>query len=473
MAWDMAVLMPSGGAEARSEQSGALERMIHERYTSQEFQDAVERASLTAQSEEEIATVRILRREIGQRTRIPSALVARKSKVTSDAYVFWKTAKPKGDFPALRPHLEEIFEIEREVAHLVGTTQEPYDGLLDMFEEGSTTADARRMFDGIKQPIVDLVQEITQNGKPVNDQRLIRDWDQAALTEALRQIVIQIGFDFRKGRLDLAGNAFCGGTSPTDIRMTTRPSEHIKGVLSSSLHEMGHALYEQNMPTAWFQSPLCGGASHALHESQSRLWENIIGRSEPFWQGFFPQMSQAFPFLEELGIHEFVRALNKVQPELIRVGADELTYNLHILIRFELEVELINRRLEVKNLPDAWNQKYQDYLGLTPPHAGLGCIQDVHWQKGLVGYFPTYAMGNLIGAQIWEVLQSEIPETEALMRKRDLAPILGWLTDKIYSKGMLYPPVELVERTVGGPMSPDPWLKYAKHKYSGIYGLSG
>lgn len=473
MSWDQQVLMPPKGAGARGAQTAILSRMAHQKLTSDETLRALEKAEAGAADEEERATVRVVKRQIGTATKLPSELVRRKSEVSNIAYQTWRTAKPISDFEALRPHLEELFEIARETAAYIGYESEPYDALIDLYEEGATTADATAMFEAIKAPIINLVKEIQSDGLPIDDSLLVRDWDQPKLLEVCRKIITQIGFDFDRGRLDMANNAFCGGSSTSDIRMTSRPSEHIKGLLSSSLHEMGHALYEQNSPMRFDRTPLKGGISLGVHESQSRTWENVIGRSLPFWKFFFPQVAETFPFLAPLGAEGFYRGLSKVEPSFIRVGADELTYNLHILVRFELEVELVNRRLEVKDLPEAWNQRYRDYLGINPPNHALGCMQDVHWTRGSSGYFPTYSMGNLIGAQIWKTLTTDLGNTDDLMARGDFAPILGWLVEKVYSKAKLYRPRDLVTRVTGRPMEAGDWLQYAEMKYRSLYGLGG
>jgi carboxypeptidase Taq len=252
--------------------------------------------------------------------------------------------------------------------------------------------------------------------------------------------------------------------------MTTRPSEHIKGIVSSALHEMGHGLYEQGSPTEWNDTPLGGGVSLAVHESQSRLWENVVGRSKGFWTRFLPDLKREFPAID-LDVDGMVLAMNVVCPEFVRVGADELTYNLHILVRFELEVEIISNSISIDQLPEAWNAKYQEYLGITPPTDTLGCLQDVHWSRGSVGYFPTYTFGNLIGLQMWERLREDIPDPDALMAKGDFAPILGWLAERVYRQGKRYAPRDLVTRVTGSRMESDAWLRYAREKYGALYGL--
>ncbi len=472
MNWDRQVLMPPGGAAARTAQVGRLTRMHHELLTSDEMRRLVEDAGReAAPGSDDAATIRVLRRELAVETKLPLSFVERKAKTSSDSYEVWKKAKATSDFALLRPYYEQLFELAREQAELLGYTTHIYDPLIDLYEEGATQAYAAKMFEQIKEPIVELVRRIKEEGQPNDDSLLTSDWDQAKLREFAQSAAATIGFDFERGRLDIAPNAFCGGSTSRDVRMTTRPSEHIKGILSSSLHEMGHGLYEQGSPAEWDRTPLAGGTSLAIHESQSRLWENIIGRSLPFWEHFFPKLQASFPILQSFNAQSFYRAFSKVNPTYIRVGADELTYNLHILVRFELECEILTGAVEVKDLPAAWNAKYSDYLGITPRNEGEGCLQDVHWSRGSVGYFSTYAMGNLIGGQIWAVLNRDIGDVEGLMRAGNFKPILSWLQEKIYSQGQRFAPRDLVRRITGGEMEATPWLAYANGKYRAIYGL--
>jgi len=254
--------------------------------------------------------------------------------------------------------------------------------------------------------------------------------------------------------------------------MTTRASEHVKGVVSSSLHEMGHGLYQQGDRPEWIDSPLSGGASLAIHESQSRLWENIVGRSRPFWAFFYPWLQSCQPQLSGKPLDLFWRGINKVEPTFVRVGSDELSYNLHIIIRFELEVELITGRLATKDLPEAWNEKYRTYLGIVPPNDALGCLQDVHWSRGSVGYFPTYALGNIIGGAVWKALIGDLGDVDHAMERGDFSSILGWLTEKIYSQGQRYTPSELLGRVLPNEPDGSEWLDYARTKYRALYGLT-
>jgi carboxypeptidase Taq len=473
MNWDRQVLMPAGGAAARSAQTTILSRMQHQLLTSDETRRLLENAEKEAEpNSDEAAALRVFRRELDTDSKLPTELVERRARVSGDAYEVWKRARAESDFASMRPYYEEHFKIAREMSHLLDpNAAHPYDPMIDLYEEGAKIGDAQGMFDAIKGPIVNLVKEIGERGVDAPDTFLYGNWDTQTLRNVAQEITDHIGFDYNRGRLDIAPSAFCGGTTRGDIRMTTKPSEHVKGILSSSLHEMGHGVYEQGTPQDWDRTPLAGGISLAVHESQSRMWENIVGRSRAFWTYFLPVLQRGVPALANLDLDTFCRALNKVQPGFIRVGADELTYNLHILVRFEIEVLMITGSIEAKDLPEVWNSKYSEYLGITPPNDGVGVLQDVHWARGSCGYFPTYSMGNLIGAQVWASLKKDLPNVCDLMREGKYEPILGWLQTEIYLQGKRYQPKDLVQRVTGEPMNPKYWLEYATDKFSSIYEL--
>jgi len=475
MSWDQQVLMPSGGTPARTAHLTRLTRLRHELLVSDETQRLIEEAGKEVEpGSNEAASVRVLKRELDQKTKLPLDLVQKKAEVSSAAYGVWKKAKATSDFAAMRPYYEQLFDIARETSErLTQGEAHVYDALLDLYEEDARYEDARLMFQGIKKPISELVQRIREEGTPVDDTPLSKDFDRPRLRQFAQETAAQIGFDFDRGRLDIAPNAFCGGSNRGDIRMTTRASEHFRGIMSSSLHEMGHGLYEQGSPAKWDMTPIAGGTSLAVHESQSRLWENIVGRSRGFWTFFLPRLQAAFPELSDVTADQMWRMMSKVEPTFIRVGSDELTYNMHILVRFELEVEILTGQVQVKDLPEAWNAKYQAYLGITPPNDGLGCLQDVHWSRGSIGYFSTYAMGNLIGGAVWANLCAELGHVESDMSGGDFSGILGWLQDRIYTKGKLFKPRALVESITGGYLDPEPWLSYAKRKYADVYQLPG
>jgi carboxypeptidase Taq len=471
--WDRQVLMPPKGAAARTEHVARITMMEHSLWVADETQALLDKAQAeTDPKTVDGAKLRVLRREHTLRSALPAEMVERRSRLSSDGYEAWKRAKAASDFKVLAPFLRELFAIAAETSKLRNPNAiHPYDPLIDQFDEGQTHSNADRLLSAIKQPIVDLLADIRANGKPIDDSALKNVKDQGSLKRFAEAAAARIGFDFNRGRLDLCANAFCGGSTRFDVRMTTRPSDHVKGVISSSLHEMGHGLYQQGDNPDWTGTPLSGGASLAIHESQSRLWENIVGRSRPFWNYFYPRLLAEAPFLSGIQEDVFWRGMNKVEPTFIRVGADELSYNLHIIIRFELESELITGQLAVNDLPEVWNEKYQRYLGITPPSDALGCLQDVHWSRGSVGYFPTYALGNIIGGAVWQALTSEISDTDAQMERGEFAAILGWLSERIYSKGQRFTPSELLGKLLPKPADGSEWLAYATTKYRDLYGL--
>jgi carboxypeptidase Taq len=470
MNWDQQLLMPAGGLSARSEHLLRLSRIRHTILTSDEFRTDLDEAKASGADQDQ-AAIRILLSEVEEATKLPLDLIERKSKVTTDAYQTWRKAKQDNNYSLLAPYYKEVFEIARETAECLTYKNHPYDALINLYEEDSTFAEAESTLGQIKGPSIELLKAIKGSKVSIDDSFLVRDWNNDRLKMTMERIVRQIGFSLNNGRLDVANNAFCAGSGPGDVRMTTRPSEHIKGIVSSTLHEMGHGLYEQNQRADWAGTPLCGGVSLAVHESQSRTWENVIGRSYPFWKYFWTWFQEQHPFLAEYNVDQFYAAYNKVEPSFIRVGADEISYNLHILVRFEIEVEIITGKLDVKNLPEAWNAKYEEYLGIVPPTDSLGCMQDVHWSKGSIGYFPTYSYGNLIGVQIHNRMLSELPNCDELIQSGNFRPILDWLTEKVYGYGKLMPPKYLVEHIVGEPMKAQPWIDYATAKFSALYQL--
>lgn len=462
MTWDQQVLMPEGGTGARTAHLARLGRMGHEVLVSDETRRLLEEAeSEVAPGSDDAACVRAFRREVDVRSALPGELVERKSRVSSEAYQAWRKARAESDFSLLAPHLEELFSIARETSERRSLGSHVYDGLTDLFEEGATYAQERAMFDALKGPIRDLIDRAPRDDSAF----LFGDWDPEALRSWAQRTAQVVGYDFKRGRLDITSNAFCTNFSCDDVRMTTRHNDRIEGIVFSSLHEMGHGLYEQNSPRAWDRTPLAGGISMAVHESQSRLWENIVGRSRPFWTRFLPDLKVALPTFADVSVEQFYRGINRVQPGPIRIGSDELSYNLHIMARFELECEILEGKVPVRELPDAWNAKYRAYLGVEPRNDGEGCLQDVHWSRGSVGYFPTYSMGNLISWQVWEKLMGDIPNTEALMEKGDFAPILAWLTENIYSQGKRYRPTELVRKVTGKAMGPEAYIAGMTSKY--------
>jgi len=472
MDWDQQTMMPKGGAAARAAHSGILSRMAHERFTSDETARLLEEATNeVAPGTEDAALVRVVRRDFDQSTKLPSAFVEEKSRLSSEAHEKWVQARETDSFATFAPTLEQMFSLARQEADYYGWTGHRYDALLDCYEEGWTAVDVQNMFGTIREPMVRLVEEIRERGQSTDAVGLNGTWDNNRQRKFSEHLIHAIGFDTDRGRLDTAPHPFCTGWSVTDIRLTTRFKDMIGSAIFGSLHEAGHGMYEQGSPLAWDRTPLAGGVSLGVHESQSRLWENIVGRSLPFWRKFLPELHANFPNLAAFDVDTFYRMINQVEPSLIRVEADEVTYNLHILIRFELEMALLAGEMQVADLPEAWRAKYQQYLGITPETDKEGCLQDVHWSMGGIGYFPTYTIGNLLSFQIWRKLTEEIPNTDDLIAVGNFAPILGWLQDRIYRHGRYYTPKELVLQATGKPLDANDYLAGITAKYRSVYSL--
>ena len=463
LGWDRQVLMAAGGADARANTIASLVRLRHEKFTSPRLQELAQQQIAEATDEiERLAAIRLLS-DIEREQKIPVSLVERRSHATSDAYTAWKQARQERSFALVIPHYQTLVELSREMADAIGGSDEPYDSLLDRYEPGATTVDLDRMFGAILDPLIKLRSQKLAEGPPPLSDRLNREWDQIKLRDFAESMTRQIGFDYSRGRLDFGPSAFCSCNDRFDVRMSTRPNTHIKGILSSSLHEMGHGLYEQNVRPELAGTPLGRGISLAVHESQSRLWENIVGRHPAFWEFFFPQLA-AFVDLAEFDAETFSRAFGAITQNPIRVGSDEVSYNLHISVRYQLERDLISGSLAAKDLEDAWNDAYHRVLGIEVTDINLGVLQDVHWSRGSFGYFPTYAMGNILGGQLWHRLHAELPVAECL-RRGEFGPILGWLTEHVYADGRTYSSRELMTKLAGSYLDPQPWLEYVHHRY--------
>ncbi|MFZ4507581.1 MAG: carboxypeptidase M32 [Fimbriimonas sp.] len=469
MDWDQQTYMPHGGASARAEHVGTLSRMAHEIFTADETKRLLEEAKSDA-SGDDVDLLRVVSRDLDLATKLPTALVEEKSKLSAEGHEKWVEARANNDFLAFAPILERMFEIARQEATYLGYTDHIYDALIDQYEEGATAADCQAMFDAIRGPQVKLAQDLVAAG-PVDDSLLHGTWDIPAQKAFTEKLVKAIGFDMSRGRQDTAPHPFCTTFSIGDVRLTTRYKDYLPSAIFGSLHEAGHGMYEQGSPMEWDRTALAGGTSLGVHESQSRFWENNVGRSRGFWQHFLPDLKAAFPALGDVELDPFLRMINKVNPSFIRVEADELTYNLHVLVRFEIECDVLTGKLAVRDLPDAWNAKYEQYLGLTPPTDSVGCLQDVHWSMGSIGYFPTYSMGNLLSYQFWNTLKLDIPDAEDQIAKGEFGAILGWLQAKIYSQGRKLSPRVLVKEVTGKGIDPSDYLAGLDKKYRTLYGI--
>jgi carboxypeptidase Taq len=476
LSWDQQTYMPPGGAEARAEQLATLARLSHERFAAPDtgaLLDEAARETDPLGDTDDGALVRVTRRDYDRAVKLPPDLVAEMRRTSALAQEAWAQARPRNDYAAFAPWLEKNLQLARRAAECWGYRDRLYDALLEGYEPGTTTAQVAGMFGELKPGLVSLVRDIGERGTPIDARVLHRDYEVIRQREFSERIARAIGYDFTRGRQDTAAHPFCTSFSRNDVRITTRFDPHFIGqALLASVHEAGHAMYEQGMAPELERTPLRGGASMGVHESQSRLWENLVGRSKPFWQYCFPALKESFPeALADMDVESFWRALCKVTPSLIRVEADEVTYNLHVLLRFELENELLEGRLTVADAPAAWNAKTQEYIGLTPPDDSDGVLQDIHWALGIFGYFPTYSIGNLLAAQLWEKANRDLPDLPGQIARGQFAALLEWLRENIHCHGRKFLPNELIQRATGEPIQSRSYLRYLTDKYSELYRL--
>ncbi len=476
--WDQQTYMPSGGAQVRAMQIATVYRLWHEKLTGDEFSAALEAAKgETANLDPDSDEVRIIRhmqREVDKWRKVPSEWVSEFKRTTTLAHQAWEEARANDDFKHFQPHLEKIVKLRRQYSECFAPYDHPYDPLLDYFEPGMKTSDVKAVFDELRPRQVELVREITERGTPVDDAVLHQDYDEGKQWDFGVEVIKALGYDFDRGRQDRAAHPFTTEFGIGDVRITTRfDPKYLGTALFGTIHEAGHAMYGQGMSPSLDRTHLLNGASYGVHESQSRMMENLVGRSRPFWVAFYPRLQQYFPSqLGEVDLETFYRAINKVEPSLIRVEADEATYNLHIMLRFEIETELAENKLSVADLPEVWNSKMEEYLGLTPPNDADGVLQDVHWSSGYIGYFATYSLGNLMASQFWGKMKEDIPDLTDQIERAQFAEMLAWLRENIHQHGAKFEPLELLQRVTGDTMSVEPYLRYLSGKYRDIYQLS-
>ena len=473
LSWDQETYMPPKGAAMRARAQGTLAGLHHERLTAPELVGLV--ADLRGQVLEGDAAVNV--REIGRSQdralKIPKELVVELSQTESLGHEAWIEARQQAEFTLFQPWLEKILKLKKEVAERVGYEGTIYNALLDEYEPYARTEDIEPVFAELKEKLVPLVEKITATEKFPAKGIIDQDFAIAKQEELGRQVLADLGFDLEAGRLDVAVHPFCSGTSRDDVRLTTRYSaDWLPGSLFGTIHEAGHGLYEQGLPADAVGTPAGGSVSLGIHESQSRLWENMVGRSRAFWTHYLPRLKALFPAqLQEIDLDSFYAAVNQVEPSLIRVEADEVTYNLHILLRFELERDLLEERVEVAELPSVWNERMQQYLGVRPPDDAQGVLQDVHWSFGLMGYFPTYTLGNLYGAQFFHQAQQDLPDLQAQIGRGELLNLKTWLNDKVHSRGSRLMAGELVEEVTGEKLNADYFTDYLQKKFGALYEL--
>ena len=472
--WDQETYMPKSGVAARAEQAALIAGLAHEHLVSQDTRAALEEASASDDDYVGQTNLRETRRAYQRASAVPTELVTEIARTSSLAKDAWMRAREASSFKDFAPHLSKLLELKMQLAEHIGYENEPYDALMDEYEPGAKSADIETLFGELRDVTVALLDRITRapgNPDPTIVHRSFARDRQELLSRTMAE---SLNFDFDAGRADVSVHPFCttiGGSG--DVRITTRYNESfLSPALFGTLHETGHALYEQGLLREHAFTPMGEAVSLGIHESQSRLWENMVGRSRAFWSYHWDGLKKLFPeALGDVGLDQFYGAINSVTPSLIRVEADELTYNLHIILRFEIERSLFNREIEVTDVPAVWNERMTASLGVTPHDDRDGCLQDIHWAMGAFGYFPTYALGNLYAAQFFEQARRDIPDLSDRIAANDHRPLLDWLRTKIHCHGQRYRAGELVERVTGRPLSMQPFVNYLTEKFSALYGF--
>lgn len=479
LGWDQRVMMPPAGAAVRAEVLATLGKIAHEKFTSEEMGKLLEdlrpyEESLPYDSDE-ASLIRVARRDYEKSVRVPANLRAEMSRASSQAQQVWVEARQKADFKHFLPMLERQIELRHRYIECFPPAEDPYDILLDDYERDMRSAEVEQTFEQLKKGLVPLIQAIRENANQVSDAPLHGYFPVEDQKAFCLEVVKHFGFDPNSWRLDPTVHPFASSIATQDIRITTRYFEDfISPALFGSMHECGHGLYENGVSPALERTLLARGASLGLHESQSRMWENLVGRSLSFWKYFYPKLQQVFPQqFSMIRLEEFYRAINKVQPSFIRVEADEATYNLHIVLRFEIERGMISGEIPLKDLPEVWNSRFHEYLGLDIPNDSLGILQDIHWSMGLIGYFPTYSLGNIISCQIWEKVLDAIPDLYEQFERGQFMALREWLRENLHKHGRKFTPKETLQKVTGkAEINVEPYLRYLKTKFSEIYGLN-
>tara|TARA_B100000029_G_scaffold198492_1_gene196657 strand:- start:100102 stop:101595 length:1494 start_codon:yes stop_codon:yes gene_type:complete len=473
LAWDQETYMPTKGASRRGQQLGTVSSLIHDMLTSEEMRSVLEKTRSETLTTNQKINIREISRKSDRSIKIPVTLVRKLAETSSAAIGVWVEARKNNDFKAFAPWIDKLVNLQQETAEAVGYDDEPYDALIDEYEPGITTKQVIAIFDSIRDPLVDLVNNIQKSHFRPRTDFLEKNYPVKNQQQIASHLAKIMGFDFESGRIDISAHPFCTNMGINDVRLTNRydknlPTQSLYGII----HEVGHALYEQGLDPAHEGTPRGSSVSLGIHESQSRLWENMVGRSRAFWRYFFPVFSATFP--ENLiGIteEEIYAAVNEVKPSLIRVEADEITYNLHIILRFEIERGLFTKEYTAADLPAIWAEKMKSLMGLKPPDYRTGILQDIHWSHGSFGYFPTYTLGNIYAAQLYNTATQELPKLNDDIAHGNLLPLREWLKQKIHRPGMTHSPAQLIEHITGKPISTNYFLTYIRNKYNPLYSL--
>ena len=467
LGWDQETGMPDKGLNHRARQLSYLSGRAHVLATGKKFRTALEKAEKQKrpQDSKEAANLRVMREDLERAIRIPTKLVEEESTVTTHAKASWAEARKKSQFPLFAPHLQKLLGIARKKADLWGYEDEPYDALLAGYERGAKTREVARLFGSLKPELTQIARAAVERSKAVPANLLRGKYPIAKQQQLNREVAESIGFDFEGGRIDTTTHPFCTTLGAGDVRLTTRYDEsHFTSSLFGVMHEAGHGMYEQGLPADDYGLPSGTAVSLGIHESQSRLWENHVGRSRAFWERWLPRAAQLFPNLRKLSLDKFLAAVNRAELSFIRVEADEATYDLHILLRFEIERRMVRGDLKVADVPTAWNEEFKSLFGLTPPDDRRGCLQDIHWSMGGLGYFATYTLGNLNGAQLFSTAMKQRRIRDAAA-KAEHAPLLAWLRDKVHSKGSTLLPGELMRSATGHETQPKWHLAHLRERF--------
>lgn len=477
LGWDQQTYMPPGGATARAEQLATLHKTAHSWFITDEIGELIEALNSNGAGRDfdsdEASLLRVVARDYEKARKVPSELVAEFARVTALAFEIWAKARERSDFSMFQPHLEKIVDLNLQLAEALGYEDRIYDPLLDQFEPEMKTAQVAAIFDDLKVELLPFAKTIFERTDAVDDSALHVNYDGQKQWDFGVEVIKDFGFDFARGRQDKSVHPFTTSFSISDVRLTTRiDTNYLPTALFGTLHECGHGLYEQGINLSLERTSLDDGASLGIHESQSRLWENLVGRSREFWSHYFPRLQTFFPDqLADIDTEAFYRAVNRVEPSFIRVEADEVTYNLHIMIRFELENDMLEGKVKIVDLPEAWNAKMEEYFGIVPPNDAQGVLQDVHWSGGSLGYFPTYALGNLISVQFFDKAKSDIPSLHDQIAAGQFEELHNWLQEHIHQHGRKYTPADLVKRVTGNNLTAGNYVAYITTKYSDIYEL--
>lgn len=475
--WDQETGMPHGAVDGRSHVLATLASVIHAKATAPELRELLDRLldgeAAGALTDDERAMVALTYRDHDRASRLDDRLVRELAEATSRAQAAWAAAREASRFGDFAPHLSRLLALKREVAERLGYAAHPLDALLDDYEIGMTVGSLEPMFDSLAAGLRDLVRRVVDSGVVLDDSPLRT----AVPIEAQRAFAVEVasamGFDFDRGRLDSSAHPFTQKIHAGDVRLTWHAKEaDLRPGLFAVIHEAGHGLYEQGLPSEWERTPLCEAASLGIHESQSRLWENQIARGESFWRFFLPRLASRCPAFSSVTVEAMTRAANRVEPSLVRIEADELTYNLHVVLRFTIERDLFSGALTVADVPAAWGDRLEGLLGTRPGNDREGCLQDIHWSMGGFGYFPTYALGNIYAAQLVRAADAQLSGLDSLVARGDLRPLSDWLRRNVHVHGRRHPPAELIRRATGEAPSPRAFLDYVTAKYGALYGLS-